>query len=211
MPAPGSPQSLLLCRDVHHRPAEAGLGQGLRGAGRGWPHGPGYRARRARGPQERAGSRAPAQAGGFLPAPPHATRGRGARPPPAAGPHIVDDHRLVGDDVVGLHGRAGPAQQAGRRRNWRMRRRMRADPTAAATDAGPRPSRPKRAAYASRMLPGRRAPRPIIAPNWADDAAHPGRLRAKEPGSRNQPANCGLGEERPGCSQGRLRCAGMTS
>lgn len=83
-------------------PAGAGLGQG--------PHGPGYRARRARGPRAGAACGGPAQAGGFLPAPPHATRGRGARPPPAAGPHVVDDDGLVGDDVVGLHGRAGPGR-----------------------------------------------------------------------------------------------------
>lgn len=30
-------------------------------------------------------------------------------PPPAAGPYVVDNHGLVGDDVVGLHGRAESA------------------------------------------------------------------------------------------------------
>lgn len=30
-------------------------------------------------------------------------------PPPAAGPYVVDHHGLVGDDVVGLHGRAKSA------------------------------------------------------------------------------------------------------
>lgn len=34
-------------------------------------------------------------------------------PPPTAGPHVVDDHGLVGDNVVGLHGRPGPAPPSG--------------------------------------------------------------------------------------------------
>lgn len=44
--------------------------------------------------------------------PPHAAAcdpEAGHSPPPAARPHIVDDHRLVSDDVVGLHGPAEPA------------------------------------------------------------------------------------------------------
>lgn len=47
---------------------------------------------------------------GSLLAPPRAPPGAGHPPSPTpAGPHVVDDHGLVGDDVVGLHGRAGPA------------------------------------------------------------------------------------------------------
>lgn len=173
MPGPDRPRSLLLCRDTHHRPAGTGLGQGLGGAGWGWPRGPGYRARRAREPREGAARRGPAQAGGFSPAPPHATRERGARPPPAAGPHVVDDHGLVGDDVVGLHGRAGPGRPCptGRRQERPADARAGGPDSsssgsgAAALPPGARSlgSRPERAAYASREgAPRSQSPLPPV-------------------------------------------------
>ena len=90
---------------------------------RGWgvglaPQGPGYRAKRRRG--IRAGSPRRTSPDGWGPSRCCRVRPGGGAPafPPAAGPHVVDDHGLVGDDVVGLHGGAGSAlpsrQAAGR-------------------------------------------------------------------------------------------------
>lgn len=67
-----------------------------------------------------------------------------------------------------------------------MRRRV--DRIAAAPGAGPRPSRPERAAYASPGLPRGRAPRPITVPIRADDGARPGPAAGKGAGQR-EPAS----------------------
>lgn len=62
-------------------------------------------------------------------------------PNPAVPTHIVDDHGLVGDDVVGLHGRAEPALPsrwaAGGPAGYKASGRTR---TAATLDGAPRPS-----------------------------------------------------------------------
>lgn len=51
--------------------------------------------------------------------------GRAPALPPPAGPHVVDDHGLVGDDIVGLHGQAGPGRPcpAGGRQDRLVNRR----------------------------------------------------------------------------------------
>lgn len=51
----------------------------------------------------------PGPTGGGHHTPPPATPRLVTALPPAARPHIVDDHGLVSDDVVGLHGPAEPA------------------------------------------------------------------------------------------------------
>lgn len=62
--------------------------------------------------RERAGSAQRTSPAGRCPSRRRRVRPGGRAPalPPAAGPHVVDDHGLVGDDIVGLHGRAGPGR-----------------------------------------------------------------------------------------------------
>lgn len=92
-----------------------------------------------------------------------------ALPLPVAGPHVVDDHGLIGDDVVGLHGRAGPAlpsrRAAGGTGSWihRLRTAEPPDPVA------PHPSHPQCATYAGPAgLSGGSVSQPITAPTWVD-------------------------------------------
>lgn len=113
-----------------------------------------------------------------------APEGRAPVLPPAAGPHVVDDHGLVGDNVVGLHGRARPAlPSAG----------LQEEPagvqtcTAVALDTAARPSHPASAAYASPAgLAGGRSPHPGQSPFPLAriDGGRPGPLRAKGRGLR---------------------------
>ena len=73
----------------------------------GWSRGPGYRAKRGQPAGVAGRQRAEDQArrAGV----PEDLDSSTPPSPPVAKPHVVDDHGLVGDDIVGLHGRAGPA------------------------------------------------------------------------------------------------------
>lgn len=105
-------------------------------------------------------------------APKHQRRARlpfSPPPPPAAGPHVVDDHGLVGDDVVGLHGQARPALPSRRAAGGTCGPRAGGLRTEAAPDAASRPSHPDGATYTGPDgLAVGRTPKPIIALTRAD-------------------------------------------
>lgn len=129
--------------------------------------------------RERASSARRTSPAGQGPARRRRVRPGGREPalPPAAGPHVVDDHGLVGDDIVGLHGPAGPGRPcpAGRRQEGLANRR-------AGRRTGPRQlQRPGRA-------PPTRSAQPTPAPAlWrarpaANHRSHLARLTARSPG-----------------------------
>lgn len=119
--------------------------------------------------------------------------------PPGARPHIVDDHGLVGDDVVGLHGPAEPAQPsrraAGGPAGSRARGRTRTDAT---PDAAPHPS--------PSALPTRARPRgQSQLPTGLIDGGRRGGWLGRGGASGSRPANRGCPEGPPGVA--KVGCA----
>lgn len=178
------------------------------------PHGAGYRAREQESPRRsrRAGRAWTTSRGGRTPPRPSACAPGGGAPalPPTAGPHVVDDHGLVGDNVVGLHGPAGRPCPAGGLQ----------EAPASGQAGGPgrrRLQTPCRAPPTPRAQPTP-APRGLLGggPPAANHRSHSGGLmRAPRAcGGRGGgasgcgPANCGLPEVLRGRSQGRLRRVG---
>lgn len=143
-------------------------GRGSAAPARGWPPRPGLRARRVRG----VGSAERTSSDGRSPSPRRRVQPGSGEPalPPAAGPHVVDDHRLVGDDVVGLHGQAGPGRPCpagGLQEGLADQRAGGPDGYSSGLGAAPLPPEGRSLRSPGERYRGR-APRPITAPTWVD-------------------------------------------
>ena len=135
--------------------------------------------------------------------------------PPVAKPHVVDDHGLVGDDIVGLHGRAGPALPSRRAEvvtnGWQAGRRADRDHRGSRRAAAPLPpqARSLREPGGEFQEGGPRGQSPL--PPRQIDTGRRGPARAKGRGRRVLASQWRRREELPGRLQGRLQRVRVTS